>query len=302
MSRLHREAGFAGEFQALPGAHSIELRMRKERPVDAVPTPFPSLNAVCRDAGGGEGFARGWHIVLAGRSGLGKSNVALNFAIHAARHGEAVHYISLEMSGEQLHTRALAIASGKPVRHLEQGRDFRPEVFDEAADIFADNVAERGGLLHINSSPLDCLDGVVDAIGWAHDIRGCRFFVVDYMQLAAEDPNDAACITHVSHEIRRLTQRLNVVTLALSQFNRATSSQTERPTMFGLMGGSAIENDADMVLLLDHSRIEVAADGGWNGFLIVDKNRHGATIEIPTHFNRRTLRFMERMPDELEGR
>ena len=62
-----------------------------QKPVEAVPTPLPSWNAACRDEGGGVGLARGWHDVVAGNTGQGKSLFALNVAASAIRHGDRAH-------------------------------------------------------------------------------------------------------------------------------------------------------------------------------------------------------------------
>lgn len=300
---LLREVARSASFESIPGIRVGAIRLEKQSPIDAIPTGFPTWSLCCRDAGGGIGLGRGWHIVIAGRSGLGKSILALNIALEAARNGEQVYFLSLEMSGIQVETRFLAMAGNVPVSKLEQGRGFDVGALDEAADRLADQIGERGSF-QVNREPLRDLDDVIETMQWAYAKRGARFYVVDYLQLAAADPNEASCVAEVSHEVRRFAQENNVITIAVSQFNRPTSSSKEKPTMFGLMGSSSIENDADQIVLLDHSRKEPAPAplDAWNSFLLLDKNRHGPTGEIPIQFNKRTLRITERMPDELEGR
>jgi replicative DNA helicase len=123
-----------------------------------------------------------------------------------------------------------------------------------------------------------------------------RYFVVDYMQLAqvsrASDEKDR--ITEVAGALRTTTQDLDVVTVALSQFNRQTSAnRAERPVCQGLMGGSAIENDSEQVLLFDHSRFTRTGNIG-DTWLIVDKNRNGSLKDIPVQWDYRTLRLHPR--------
>ena len=97
---------------------------------------------------------------------------------------------------------------------------------------------------------------------------------------------------------------LNVITICLSQFNRETHRRRGRPTIHDLMGGSAIENDSDQVLLLDHTSIQrtPAPLDGWDADLLLAKNRHGPSVSVPIRFDTRTLRFRELMPDELPAR
>ena len=87
---------------------------------------------------------------------------------------------------------------------------------------------------------------------------------------------------------------LGVVTVSLSQFNRETSkNRAERPVCQGLMGGSAIENDSEMVLLFDHSRFTRTGNLA-DTWLIVDKNRNGTLRDLPVQWDYRTLRLLPR--------
>lgn len=100
----------------------------------------------------------------------------------------------------------------------------------------------------------------------------------------------------VSHQLRELSQSLNVTMVSLSQFNRETSkSRVDRPVSQGLMGGSAVENDSHQVLLLDHSRMErnTYAMDTW---LLMDKNRNGGLADIPIRWDYRSLRLLPRVP------
>ena len=80
-----------------------------ELPVEAIPTPFPMWNQQCRDEGGGVGLALGWHVVIAGSTGHGKSLLAIGMAAKAIMDGETVAFMSLEMSTPQLASRLYAI-------------------------------------------------------------------------------------------------------------------------------------------------------------------------------------------------
>ncbi len=297
---LAREIAWTdGGFEALPGVRMESLRQENMRPVDAVPTPFPTWNLACRDAGGGMGPARGWHVTIGARTGKGKSLAALNLAAAAVRAGEQVTFVSLEMSRVQVETRFLAIATGTPIRRLERGKSFDAPAYDEAAAKLEAMTEAEGGAFAVNERPITRLDDVEAAIRFQHERFGSRYFIVDYLQLAARNPNDAAEITAVSHAVRGLAVELDVVTVGISQFNR--QDHRERPTIYGLMGASAIENDSDQVVLIDHTRTErsPAPVEGWDTFLMLAKNRHGPVTELPVRFDSRTLGLTEVMPDEL---
>lgn len=298
MSRL--SAPPAMLFDPVTGIHLERLLERKLEPVSAVTVPFPAWRAACGDEGGRVGLAHGWHVTVAGRSGVGKSVHGLNIGAEALRRRHRVAFVSLEMSWTQLSTRLMAMVSSKPVKTLEQGAHLNQDGHRGAA-MLLDALHEHGGAFFANRRQLSRIEDVEAAIRRMYEEEACDVFIVDYLQLAAVDPNDPASITAVSHTVRGLAQELNVVTVGLSQFNRSTSASNEKPTPYGLMGGSAIENDSDQVLLIDHSRMERAPlpEDGWYGYLLLAKNRHGPTVEIPIHFDTSTLQVRERLADEL---
>lgn len=288
-------------FDVLGPSRFEKLLAFQESPVDAVPTPFPAWNAACADGGGRKGIARQWHVLAGARTGTGKSILALNVAAWAIQSGETVCFLSLEMSQEQVETRLMAITTGTPVRELEKGRYFKRDSFLAASESFG----RKPGRFVTNRAPIYRIDQVVQSIQAIHEIHGARFFIVDYLQLAG-NPNDPESITAVSHAVREQARSLEVITFGLSQFNRSTSVLMETPTANGLMGGSALENDADQVALIDHSKIEDAYPKtdprnriGWTTNLGIAKNRHGPQGTIPFLFNTSTLQMRELMDDEV---
>lgn len=268
------------------------LWLKNQEPVSAVATMLPSWNQMCRDEGGGEGLAHGWHIGLAGRTGAGKSIIGLNVAAHAAKKGHKVGYLSLEMSRDQLVTRSLAIVSGVPVRYLEPGKTYNEDRFQEAAQLWVDQIDQ---MLYVNPLPITTLEQVERAIRVAHEEAGVRVFITDYLQLAwvAGAKSLVDQITEVSHTIRGLAQKLKVVSVGLSQFNRETSKSKDRPDVTGLMAGSSLENDSDQVVLLDHTTYKKVSERSAIQELLLAKNRHGPIGRIAVQWDYETLRITE---------
>jgi hypothetical protein len=289
-------------FDALLGEVLDEFARQKMEPIDATPTAWPAWNAVCRGEGGAHGIARGWHIVVGARSGNGKSLLGANLAAEAIEHGERVGVVSLEMSQIEMATRILSIAGKEPVNEMEHGQYFRQETWRRASRKMAAIHERTGGLVLVNRRPMNRLADVADAIRHLHEREGVRYFVVDYLQLAAIGGGGAAGlvdrITEVSFVVRGLAKDLHVTTVGMSQLNRETSKAPETPRKEGLYGGAPLENDAEQVLLLDHSRIE-KDQYGIRSYAVLDKNRHGPVVEIPTYLSTRTLRLEERREDEM---
>jgi replicative DNA helicase len=292
-------------FDSISGDTLVQLLDEKLAPIDAVPTMLPAWNVLCHGGGGGVGLARGWMITIGANTGTGKSLVGLNLGHHAITQGEVVTFVSLEMSRSELATRLLAIVSGEPVMALEQGPHFQRESYDRASRAL-DQVRHRtGGHVLVNRRPISRLTDMASVIRYHNENHGSRFFVVDYLQLAwtANAHSISDRMELVAHQLRDLTNTLNITLVALSQFNRQTSAaRSERPVAQGLMGGSAIENDSHQVLLFDHSRMTRTAQQ-LDTWLIVDKNRHGGVADIPVRWDYRTLRLLPRTPsvEEQEG-
>lgn len=277
----------------------------KERPVEATPTPWPSWNTACRSAGGGIGIARGWHVVIGARSGAGKSLVGCALAAHAIQHGERVGLLSLEMTQIEIQTRIMAIVARANIRTLEHGTTFDRSEWERASRELQRIYQEQQGLIIINREIPPNLRGIADTVEHLVTHREVRYLIVDYLQLAAIGGGRASEIldrvTEVSHFVRGVAKRHRVTTIGLSQLNRETSKSTEQPRKEGLMGGSPLENDADQVLLLDHSRVSRDVHtGAVLSYAILDKNRHGPPVEIPTYLSTTTLAITERLPDEVE--
>ena len=267
-----------------------------------LPTPYSAWNGVCGDEGGLTGLARGWHIMVAGNTGMGKSLVAINLAAHAVKNGEKVGVISLEMSKPQLMTRYLAIHTGKSIRNLEWGFGYDEPTALEANALVEENHEEHGGLLITNDRRVSNLDDILASMAYLHEFRGVTAFVTDYLQLAwtgnAEKMSDR--ITEVSHAIQGMAADLSVVSIGVSQFNRATSGATESPKVQGMMGGSALENDSDMVMLLDHTTYKETGRHQAMIKLLTAKNRHGSCGEIPLMWDYSTLRARQCDSREFE--
>lgn len=299
-------AGAEGPVMAFDviGGDTLEAMLaEKLAPIEAVPTPIPAWNALCRGAGGGVGLARSWMVTIGANTGTGKSLVALNLAATAIRHGEVVTFLSLEMGRSELATRLLSIVSGESVMEMEQGEQFNPHTYRRASAVVDGIRRETGGYVQVNRRPISKLVDVVQSIRHHHETTGSRYFLVDYLQLAWTQANHSINerTELIAHQLRELSHSLGLTLVALSQFNRQTSANRhERPVAQGLMGGSAIENDSHQVLLLDHSRWERRGAEA-DTWLIVDKNRHGGLQDIPVRWDYRTLRLIPRVPTAEES-
>lgn len=284
-------------FDAIIGDTLDVLLDEKLEPIDAVPTPLPEWNALCRGDGGGIGLARTWVVTVGANTGTGKSLVGINLAAEAVRHGEVVTFLSLEMSRSELATRLMSTMSKESVAVLEKGESFDRDAYLRAAQTMQQVQADTGGHVLINRAPISRLSDVIRTILYHVEYHNSRYFVLDYLQLVQVDgvSEIQPRMEVVSHTLREMAAKHRLVLVQLSQFNRSTSAaRGERPVAQGLMGGSALENDSHQVLLLDHSRFERSGNVA-DTWLLVDKNRNGSVRDIPVRWDYRTLTLLPRV-------
>ena len=119
--------------------------------------------------------------------------------------------------------------------------------------------------------------------------------VVDYIQLIdSEDSRDSRQeqIAKISRRLKTLARELHVPVIALSQLNRAVESREDRrPRMADLRESGAIEQDADMVLLLHRPEYYDPNDQPGIAEIIVAKNRNGPTGSVKLTFLKNLTRF-----------
>lgn len=243
-----------------------------ERPTPTVHTPWPDLDHLIG------GWAPGRLYVVGARPAIGKTLVALNAAEAIARTAP-VALNTLEMSRSEIHHRLLANLASVPMDHLD-----RHALTEHDWSRIAAKRAEIGGLLLSidDRSAVTATDVVSHArtVARRHDGR-LGAVIVDYLQLMQAPTRTRGVsreqeVAGFSRRLKVLARELSCPVIALSQLNRGSESRTDRrPTMADLRESGALEQDADVVLLL-----HVEEDAPDVLQMAVAKNRHGPTGAI----------------------
>lgn len=228
-------------------------------------TGWPDLDDVL-----GGGLVPGSVTVLAARPNVGKSVTGLGMAINAASAGHGVMAVTLEMSAAELTDRLIASLGSVTLDTLAARQ------FDD--DQWARVVA---GYDRLRELPLWIVDDpglTVAAIGsaardCARRPGGLGLIVIDYLQLVtpAERVPRQEQVAGMSRAVKLLAKETGVPTLLLAQLNRGPEQRSDRrPTPADIRESGAVEQDADVVLLL-HGDPEAPGEIE----VIVAKNRHG---------------------------
>lgn len=231
-------------------------------------------------------------VLLAGRTGKGKSSLGMNIAANVAEAGHTVAYFSLEMSSTDLVLRHLAGRGRIDLHRIRHGylRD----------DDFA-RLAEAVGHAHDLPFYLDDSAGIglfdIRARCQALQIqRGLKLIVVDYLQLMGGNKNAEnrqRQVAEISTGLKNLAKDLDVPILAMSQLSRKPDGRKDsRPQLSDLRESGQLENDADVVMFI-HREEEDPEKPENDGIaeLIIGKQRNGPIGSIKLAWLAQYTRF-----------
>jgi len=237
------------------------------------------------------GLQNGEMVVVAGRPSMGKTAFGLNMAEHIAiEEGKAVAFFSMEMGKQQVAQRILCSRARIDSRKLRRGMLSEEEIAHlgiicgdlESAAIYVDDTP---GMTVME------LRAKARRLVIRHQIA---VVFVDYMQLMYQPRVDSRQqeIAEISRGLKALARDLAVPVVAMAQLNRSPEGREgHRPRMSDLRESGAIEQDADVVLLLHRDCYYNPDKNPGVAEAIIAKQRNGPTGKIQLHFNERFTRF-----------
>ena len=250
------------------------------------------------------GLQRADLVILGARPSMGKSSLAVNMAVNAAKSGQTCGVFSLEMTREQLAMRILASEAEIDSHRLRLGLYTHME-----EDRIIDSIGRLSDLpVYIDDTPYQ---GMVEMRGKARRLaleRGLDLLVVDYLQLVQGkqkwgQSNRVQEITEISRELKVLAGDLKVVLVACSQLNRMVENRpNNRPRLSDLRDSGSIEQDADVVMFI-HREDVYTTEEEWTqthlgqdypkniAEIIIAKHRKGPTGSIRLEFVDNLVRF-----------
>lgn len=235
-----------------------------------IPTHSPALNEFI------DGFQAGRFYVLAARTSVGKTAVALNLA-WGLKGKSKVAFYSLEMTEKEILARIASLETGLPHSQIKQratsetnevlARKFLPEFEKSGFEIIANPQGFTMAELRSHALKLKA-EGKLELL------------VIDQLDKIKASgrlstASEYEILTKHSTQLKQLALELEVPLLLLCQINREGN---EEPTLKHLKGSGQLEQDADLVFILhrkqDPSEKEIELS------FLVAKNRHGKTGKI----------------------
>lgn len=233
-------------------------------------------------------------IIIAGRPSMGKTTFALNMVRNVVVKSEKpVAMFTLEMSAEDIVRNILAAHArieGQKLRSHSMNREDRERLGRASESLY-------GAPLWIDETPaisLSELRGKARHMKLRSDIQ---LIVIDYLQLMtasslARNRSREQEVSEISRGLKALAKELHIPVIALAQLSRKPEGRQEnKPILSDLRESGAIEQDADVVLMLHRHEYYTPGEREGEASVIIAKQRNGPTGEVTLSFIKNQLRF-----------
>jgi len=271
---------------------AIETRHKRRGELSGVGTGLVDLDRVLG------GLQPEQLVILAARPSMGKTALALNICDYVAvEQGGAVLFVTLEMSETQLAERMILARSSTPGERAKNGR------LDESEFLHlrcAASVLSQTSV-YFDATPTQDVLQVLSTARNVAQRADVSLVVIDYIQLI-DSPDGRESrqeqVAKISRRLKVLARELKVPVIALSQLNRSAEARDgHRPRMADLRESGAIEQDADVVLLLHRPEYYDPQDKPNVAEVIIAKNRNGDVRTVSLYFDKPTMKFSLLSPD-----
>lgn len=235
------------------------------------------------------GFHRGELVFIAARPSIGKTTLAVNLTTNMATPGGAgVLFASLEQRAIELSERMLCAEARVSTHKVRTGRLSSQDIqtlMDATAEIARKPI-------FIDDTPTRTVFQIGMSARRIQMKHGLAMVVIDYLQLVSPDAEDRGHnretqVASLSRNLKHLARSLDVPVVVLAQLNRESEKGADkRPKLHHLRESGAIEQDADVVILLSRDAKE-------DSQIVVDvaKQRNGRTGPIHLTLLKDFLRF-----------
>lgn len=257
--------------------------------VTGIPIGFRELDNLT------QGFQPSDLVIIASRPSMGKTALACNIALNLAAAGDdfPILFFSLEMSKEQLTQRMLCVEGKIDLLKLRAGH-FSDENWGKMMQA-AGKLAEAP--IFIDDTPALNIFELRARSRRLKTKENIQLVIVDYLQLMRgrhRVENRQQEISEISASLKALAKELNIPVMAISQLSRATEQREgKEPQLSDLRESGAIEQDADLVLLLYRKEFYEPDDEECRGKaeIKIAKQRNGPTGRTTLTFLKECTRF-----------
>lgn len=259
----------------------IENRTMGHDTGDIIKTGFCDLDRMVM-------LEKGHFVIIGARPSMGKTGLALNIAEYlTVRQKKNVSFHSIESPKNQLQIRLLSSLSGISGWRMRIKNEWNDAMWDKLTKASA--ILNNNDHLFIDDSTNVTPTELRSKLRRLKSKHGVDVVFVDYLQRMSTGEKKNTRIdevTYISNQLASIAKELNVVMIALSQLSRGMGEDGKPPSLSRLRDSGALEQDADVVLLLHRAdrNAELAE-------LNVAKQRDGATGIVELRFDKELTKF-----------
>ncbi|MDK9607082.1 replicative DNA helicase [Lelliottia wanjuensis] len=231
-------------------------------------------------------------VVLAGRPGMGKTELALSIAQGVAKqraseeHRRGVLVFSMEMSAQQLIERQIADGGNIPVSALRNPAKMGDEEWARVAMGIGDLTGIDTWIVDASRLSVDKIRSIATRHKQRHP--GLSLIVIDYltlMELPKAERHDLA-VGHITGTLKRTAKAIHTPVLLLSQLSRDVEKRVnKRPTNSDLRDSGSVEQDADIIVMVYRDAVyNEQSPAAPYAEIIVTKNRSGSLGTVYKRF------------------
>ena len=271
----------------------LDMLAQNKGQLTGVSTGFSKLDEMTA------GLQKGDLIVIAGRPSMGKTTFALNIAENAAFGPRKAHVgiFSMEMSREQLAFRMIS-----SLGRIDQSKLRIGQIDDDWPRVNSAIEQMKNASIYIDDTGALTPTDVRARARRLKREHGLDMIVLDYLQLmqvAGNTENRATEISEISRSLKALAKELAVPVIALSQLNRGVEQRTDkRPVMSDLRESGAIEQDADVIMMIYREEVyDKNTTRKGIADIIITKQRNGEIGDIQLAFIGKYTKFENLSPE-----
>jgi len=223
-------------------------------------------------------------VVIASRPSEGKTSLGLKLAWDMADQGKTTYFVSLEMTKEAVLERLLCQSQriqntelrwGLATEETKKKIGSFKSIIENIPLLITDGASGIGFKVKDLSALIEMLDPKPEVV------------VLDYLQMVSlfVSNNSVAQLNEYIRQFKELAFKHNFVAILLSQINRAPMERrNKRPMISDLKGTGAIEETADVVMLLYWNYRNNDSENMNDYEICVAKQRNGVTGTVKMDF------------------
>lgn len=226
--------------------------------------------------------------ILAARTSVGKTALALQIMHEAAKRRYRTLLASMEMDNSEIVMRMIGQHGHVNMHRLRNGVGSKDERDDAYAALY--DLQELKDYVLLDDTALDSIPSIRRSLHrLVLERRPAQFLIVDYLQLMTpvgrfDKRTDE--VSSLSRGLKQIATHFNIPVLALSQLKR---TEDREPELSDLRESGSIEQDANNVIFLH--RPGSKEDEVQSIRLILAKQRNGPTGRCDLQFTKRYVRF-----------